>query len=80
MMEMLRFNRFRYVAERFHCLNYVKENLFMDAKIARMSVQDSKQFMATIHYEPNPDASCEELQQEIKTLNIAEKPHTRNVA
>ena len=52
----------------------------MDAKIARMSVQDSKQFMATIHYEPNPDASCEELQQEIKTLNIAEKPHTRNVA
>ena len=33
-----------------------------------MSEQDIHQFMVKVHYEPNPDASNEELQQEIKRL------------
>ena len=43
-------------------------HLFTDDEIRKMSEQDIHQFMVKVHYEPNPDASNEELQQEIKRL------------
>ena len=40
--------------------------LFTDGQIRKMSEQDIHEFMVKVHYEPNPDALSEELQQNEK--------------